>query len=206
MKKIENWDNIEVKEFNENKKFTLGGKKCKIVNVKNFIYNGIEKISLELDIIEGENIGYFQKKYDERNNSNKFWDDGATISFVADPTEEKDKSYIKGLIKAIESYNHNYKWNWDEQSLKDKFINVNFSLKEYEGTDGNIYTKPQVYRYVNTKENFKEDYIPSVRTKNNGYIKYEEYIKNLENKNSTNNSNPFQELGDLVEITDNLLD
>ena len=57
MKKIENWDNIEVKEFNESEKFTLGGKKCKIVNVKNFVYNEIEKISLELDIIEGENIG-----------------------------------------------------------------------------------------------------------------------------------------------------
>ena len=68
-----------------------------------------------------------ERKNNERNDSNKFWDDGATISFVAEPIEEKDKSYIKGLIKAIESYNPNYNWNWEEQSLKDKFINVNFS-------------------------------------------------------------------------------
>jgi hypothetical protein len=205
MKKIENWDDIEVKEFNESEKFTLGGKRCKIVNVKNFTYNGIEKVSLELDIIEGENSGYYQKKYDERNENSKFWDDGATISFPTEPTEEKDKSYIKGLIKAIESYNPNYKWNWDEQSLKDKFINANFSLKEYQGSDGNIYTKPQVYRFVNSKENFKEDYIPSVRTIDNGYVKYEEYIEMSKVKNN-NSTDPFEALEDVVEISDDILD
>ena len=187
MKKIENWDDIEIKEFNENEKFTLGGKKCKIVNVKNFIYNGEEKISLELDIIEGENTGYYQKKYDERNENAKFWDDGAIISFPTEPKEEKDKSYIKGLIKAIESYNSNYIWNWEEQTLKDKFINVNFSLKEYEGNDGNTYTKPQVYRFVNSKENFREDYIPKVRTLNNGYVDYNEYIEMKNNNSSSSN-------------------
>ena len=205
MKKIENWDDIEVKEFNESEKFTLGGKKCKIVNVKNFTYNGVEKVSLELDIREGENAGYYQKKYDERNENAKFWDDGATISFPTEPTEEKDKSYIKGLIKAIESYNPNYKWNWDEQSLKDKLIDVNFSLKEYEGSDGNIYTKPQVYRFVNSKENFKEDYIPSVRTINNGYVKYEEYSEKSQEQN-TNSTDPFKDFEGTVEITDNMLD
>lgn len=205
MKKIDNWDNIEVKEFNESEKFTLGGKKCKIINVKNFTHNGIEKVSLELDVREGDNAGYYQKKYDERNENTKFWDDGATISFPTEPTEEKDKSYIKGLIKAIESYNPNYKWNWDEQSLKDKLINVNFSLKEYEGSDGNIYTKPQVYRFVNSKENFKEDYIPSVRTIDNGYVKYEEYIEMSKAKNN-NSTDPFEGLDETVEITDDILD
>lgn len=205
MKKIDNWDDIEVKEFNESEKFTLGGKKCKIINVKNFTHNGIEKVSLELDIREGENAGYYQKKYDERNENAKFWDDGATISFPTEPTEEKDKSYIKGLIKAIESYNPNYKWNWDEQSLKDKFINVNFSLKEYQGSDGKIYTKPQVYRFVNSKENFKEDYIPSVRTIDNGYVKYEEYIEMSKAKNN-NSTDPFEGLDETVEISDDILD
>ena len=196
MKRIDDWDNIEIKDFNENEKFTLGGKKCKIINVKNFTYNGIEKISLELDVREGENTGYYQKKYDERSENAKFWDDGATISFPTEPTEEKDKSYIKGLIKAIESYNPNYKWDWNEQSLKDKFIDVNFSLKEYEGSDGNVYTKPQVYRFVNSKENFKEDYIPSVRTINNEYIKYDDYKnRSINNANQKFNS-------DVVEICD----
>lgn len=153
MKVIENWDNIQATEYNESEKFILGGKKCKIVNVKNFTYGGIEKVSLELDVIDGENKGYYQRKYDERGENSKFWDDGATISFPTEPTEDKDKSYIKGLIKAIESYNPNYKWNWDEQTLKDKYININFSLKEYEGNDGKIYTKPQASRFVNSKEN-----------------------------------------------------
>lgn len=203
MKRIDNWDSIEVKEYGEFEKFTLGGKKCKIVNVKNFTYNGVEKISLELDVIDGENKGYFQKKYDERPDSLKFWDDGATISFPADLKEAKDKTYVKGLITAIESYNSNYKWNWDEQSLKDKFINVNFSLKEYEGSDGNIYTKPQVSRFVNSKENFKEDFIPTVKTLNNGFVKYEDYKKEESNNNS---ADPFKNFDDVIEIDDNILD
>ena len=177
MKAIENWEDIEATEYNESEKFILGGKKCKIVNVKNYTHGGIEKVSLELDVREGENVGYYQRKYDDRGENAKFWDDGATISFPAEPTEDKDKSYIKGLIKAIESYNPNYKWNWDEQTLKDKNINVNFSLKEYEGNDGKVYTKPQVSRFVNSLENFKEDFIPSVRTLDNGFVKYEDYIK-----------------------------
>lgn len=178
MKVIDNWDDIQATEYNESEKFTLGGKKCKIVNVKNFTYGGIEKVSLELDVREGENAGYYQRKYDDRGENAKFWDDGATISFPSEPTEDKDKSYFKGLIKAIESYNPNYKWNWDEQTLKGKNINVNFSLKEYEGNDGKVYTKPQVSRFVNSLENFKEDFIPSVRTLDNGFVKYEDYIKN----------------------------
>ena len=143
-----------------------------------------------------------KKKYDERNENAKFWDDGATISFPEEPAEDKDKSYIKGLMKAIESYNDGYTWNWDEQTLKDKKINVNFSLKEYQGNDGKVYTKPQVSRFVNSKDNFKKDYIPSVRTLNNGFVKYEDYSKNQ----NTTNENPFDGLDDIVEISENFLD
>lgn len=199
MQRIENWENIETTEYNESEKFTLGGKKCKIVNVKSFTYGGIEKISLELDVVEGENTGYYQKRYDERNENAKFWDDGATISFPANPTEDKEKSYFKGLIKAIESYNSSYKWNWDEQTLKDKFINVNFSLKEYVGSDGNVYTKPQVSRFVNSKENFKEDFIPTVRTLDNGFVKYEEY----KNKPQSNTATDIFGSG-VVEVSEHL--
>ena len=177
MKKIENWENIETKEFTESDRLKLGGQNCIIKNIKNYNHNGIDKISLELDIADGDQKDYYQKKYDEKGENAKYWDDGATISFVAEPTEEKDKSYIKGLIKAIESYNSGYTWDWDETKLKGKKISVNFSLKEYQGTDGRIYTKPQVSRFVHSKENFDKDYIPSVRTLNNEFIRYDDYIK-----------------------------
>ena len=204
MKKIDNWDEIETNEYVASERLKLGGQICIIKNVKKYEHNGIKKISLELDINEGEQKGFYQKKYDERPDSAKFWDDGATLSFVEEPIEQKDKEYIKGLIKAIESYNPNYKWDWDEEKLKDKIIGVNFSLKEYQGSDGNIYTKPQAYRYVNSKENFREDFIPTVRTINNEYIKYEEYIKNKQESN--NSSDPFEDFDDTVEITDDILD
>lgn len=204
MKKIDNWDEIETNEYVASERLKLGGQICIIKNVKNYEHNGIKKVSLELDINEGEQKGFYQKKYDERPDSAKFWDDGATLSFVEEPTEQKDKEYIKGLIKAIESYNPNYKWDWDEEKLKNKIIGVNFSLKEYQGSDGNIYTKPQAYRYVNSKENFREDFIPTVRTIDNEYIKYEEYIKNKQENN--NSSDPIEDFGDTVEIDDSFLD
>lgn len=200
LKKMNDWDTIEVKEFNESEKLKLGGRMCVIKNVKLFTHNGIEKVSLELDIDEEENKGFYQEKYDARSENAKFWDDGATLSFIAEPTEEKDKSYFKGLIKAIESYNNGYTWNWDEQSLINKKIGVNFSLKEYEGSDGNVYTKPQAYRWVNSKENFKTDFIPKVRTINNEYIDYEQYIKNKELQ-----KDPFKDFGNITEITDSEL-
>ena len=132
MKKIEDWENVKSSEMGE--PFVLGGKKCKIINVKPFTYDGKDKISLELDVIEGDNVGYFQKKYDDKDENSKYWDDGATISFPAVAENDNEKSYFKGLITAIESYNPNFKWDWDETKLKGLYVNAYFSLKEYEGS------------------------------------------------------------------------
>lgn len=194
MKKIENYNEIKVVE--NRPVLTVGGHECVIKDVKHFEYNGIKKISLELDIANGEFKDYYQNKYDEKSGDSKYWDDGATLSFPEEPTEDKEKSYFKGLITAIESYNPNYTWNWNEETLKGLKVNCNFSLKEYEGNDGKIYTKPQVSRFVNSKDNFKKDYVPTVRTVNNEYIKYEDY----KNRNTQNLVN---DLGtDVVEILD----
>lgn len=189
---IDKFDEIKVSENKPMLK--VGGYECVIKNVKHFEHNEIKKISLELDIASGEFKDYYQNKYDERNGDTKYWDDGATLSFPEEPKEDREKSYFKGLITAIQSYNQNYTWNWDEESLKGLKINCNFSLKEYKGNDGKIYTKPQVSRFVNSKDNFKKDYVPTVRTINNEFIKYEEY----------QNRKPVDELndlfGDVVEI------
>lgn len=196
MRIIEDYDEIKVTENKPT--LQVGGYECIIKNVKHFEYNGVRKVSLELDIATGEFKDYYQNKYDERGENAKYWDDGATLSFLEEPKEDKDKSYFKGLLTAIQSYNPNYKWNWDEETLKGLKINCNFSLKEYQGNDGNIYTKPQVSRFVNSKDNFKKDYIPTVRTINNEYVKYEDYINN-------NNQNNDSVLNNAVEIsTENL--
>lgn len=192
MKKIDNWEDIQTSEYTESERLKLGGRMCIIKNVKNYNHNGIDKVSLELDIDEEENKDFYQKKYDERNENAKFWDDGATISFVSEPTEDRDKSYIKGLIKAIESYNDGYTWNWDETTLKNKKIGVNFSLKEYQGSDGEIYTKPQVNKFTNSKENFRPDYIPKVRLVDGSYIDYEAY----RNRSTSSSSTAHVEIND----------
>lgn len=195
MQKIEKFDEIKVTENKPT--LQVGGYECVIKNVKHFEHSSIKKISLEIDIASGEFKDYYQQKYDEKDTSSKFWDDGSTISFPEEPKEDKEKSYFKGLITAIESYNPNYQWNWDEETLKGLKINCNYSLKEYKGSDGNIYTKPQISRFVNSKDNFKKDYVPTVRTINNEFIKYEDY------KNNKNSSlSPFESS---VEITDDML-
>lgn len=201
MKRLNDYENIKV---NDGQKFKLGGKNCIIKNVKEFQYKGVSKLSLELDIADGDNKGYYQAKYDERPDTSKFWDDGATLSIHADAdsiSDEKErnkaKSYLKGIMTAIESYNPGYTWNWDEKSLIGKKISVNFSLKEYNGNDGNVYKKPQVGRFVNKKENFKEDYIPQVRTIDNQYVDYEEY-----KGNSQTTSQAKEIFGSSVAISD----
>lgn len=195
MQKIEKFDEIKVTENKPT--LQVGGYECVIKNVKHFEHNSIKKISLEIDIASGEFKDYYQQKYDERDANSKFWDDGSTISFPEELKEDKEKSYFKGLITAIQSYNPNYTWNWDEETLKGLKINCNYSLKEYKGSDGNIYTKPQISRFVNSKDNFKKDYVPTVRTINNEFIKYEDY------KNNKNSSlSPFESS---VEITDDML-
>lgn len=195
MQKIEKFD--EIKATENKPTLQVGGYECVIKNVKHFEHNSIKKISLEIDIASGEFKDYYQQKYDERDTSSKFWDDGSTISFPEELKEDKEKSYFKGLITAIQSYNPNYTWNWDEETLKGLKINCNYSLKEYKGSDGNIYTKPQISRFVNSKDNFKKDYVPAVRTINNEFIKYEDY-KN----NKSNSLAPFESS---VEITDDML-
>ena len=63
MKKIENYDEIKV---NENKLvLPVGGYECVIKNVKHFEYNSIKKVSLEIDVANGEFKDYYQNKYDE---------------------------------------------------------------------------------------------------------------------------------------------
>ena len=59
-----------------------------------------------------------------------------------------------------------------------------------------IYRKPQVGRYVNSKDNFKKDYVPTVRTINNEFVKYEDY----KNK-ATVEDETLKALGDIVEIS-----
>lgn len=193
MKRIENYDEIKVSEGRG--VLPVGGYECVIKNVKHFEHNGIKKVSLEIDIANGDYKNYYQEKYDSRDENAKYWDDGATLTFLEEPTEERDKSYFKGLITAIESYNPNYKWNWEEDTLKGLKVNCNFSLKEYTGNDGRIYTKPQVGRYVNSKDNFKKDYVPTVRTINNEFVKYEDYKNKAIVEDET-----LKALGDIVEI------
>lgn len=179
MERIDNYDEIVVSEAREQLK--LGGHECIIKNVKHFEYNSIKRISLEIDILDDNYKDFYQKKYDERKENSKYWDDGATISFPEKPVDDKEKSQFKGLITAIESYNPTYKWNWDENTLKGLKINCNFSLKEYEGNDGKVYTKPQISRFINSKENYKPDYIPKVKLLDGGYIEYEDYQRNKNN-------------------------
>lgn len=207
MKKFEDYDTTEVKEVSF-KELSLGGHLFVIKNVKPFSYGGYDKISLEVDVDEEEYKNFYQDKFDSRPSNAKFWDDGATLTIFANPEQIKDekkqkqaKSYTKGLITAIESYNNGYTFDWDENSLIGKTIGLNVSLKEYNGNDG-VKTKRAISRFINSKNNFNPDYIPSVQTLEDGFVKYDEYI-NKEKKADDDLDKAFNEI---IEVDDNFLD
>ena len=145
MRIIEDYDEIKVTENKPT--LQVGGYECIIKNVKHFEYNGVRKVSLELDIATGEFKDYYQNKYDERGENAKYWDDGATLSFLEEPKEDKDKSYFKGLLTAIQSYNPNYKWNWDEKTLIGKNVIAVFGEEEYKDNDGNVKVSTKVVEF-----------------------------------------------------------
>ncbi len=206
MKVIENWSEVEAKgmeDFNF-KTLPIGAYECiiKDARIHTNKENGKETLKVSVDIASGEYKDYFQKRYDNNNNSDKKWDNNA-VKYLAFQSE--NVSYFKGFITCVENSNVGYTWNWDEATLKGKKICGVFQYEEYEKQDGSKAVKVRLskFRSLDKMKESQENLSDSVRLLNGSYISYDEYN---ETKTEKNNSNLFGELNDLVEITDNLLD
>mgnify|MGYP006991680224 CR=1 FL=1 len=109
---------------------------------------------------------------------------------------------FKGFTTVVENSNQGYKWNFDEKSLIGKKLCAVFGLEEYQDSEGKIKTSTKLVQF-RSLDKLNEIKIPKVKKLDGSLVEYEDYKKT---KTEKNNSNPFGELSDVVEITSNLLD
>ena len=198
------WETTEAKEFGEYENLDLGGHEIVILDAREHKSEFSGNISLKISVdISGNDKqkGFFKKQYDENTSTDKKWPTGA-VKYLS--LKDEQLGFLKGFITALEKSNPNFKFNkkgtWEQ--LKNLKLAGQFGLEEYKKQDGTIGTATKLVQF-RSLDKLKEIKIPKVKKIDGSLVEYEDY---KETKTVKNNSNPFGELNDLVEITDNLLD
>ena len=198
------WDETEAKEFGEYENLDLGGHEIVILDAREHKSEFSGNISLKISVdISGNDKqkGFFKKQYDENTSADKKWPTGA-VKYLS--LKDEQLGYLKGFITSLEKSNPNFKFNkkgtWEQ--LKNLKLAGQFGLEEYKKQDGTIGTATKLVQF-RSLDKLKDIKIPKVKKLDGSLVEYEDY---KETKTVKNNSNPFSELNDLVEITDNLLD
>mgnify|MGYP003289861215 CR=1 FL=1 len=201
--KPSNYDEIQVNQ--EFERLELGGHKGVIKSVEEYTsaISGNTSLKIEIDTAaDDKQPGYFQKQFDENTNMDKKWSTGGT-KYVSLKQDENCIKMLKAFITSVENSNNGfvYDWNKEVDQLKGKKVGLVFGLEEYQNDKGETKTATKLtqFRSIDKVDNAK---IPNVRLLNGSYIEYDKYNSNT----TTNNSNPFNELDDMVEITDDILD
>ena len=198
------WDETEAKEFGEYENLELGGHEIVILDAREHKSEFSGNISLKISVdISGNDKqkGFFKKQYDENTSADKKWPTGA-VKYLS--LKDEQLGFLKGFITSLEKSNPNFKFNkkgtWEQ--LKNLKLAGQFGLEEYKKQDGTIGTATKLVQF-RSLDKLKDIKIPKVKKLDGSLVEYEDY---KETKTVKNNSNPFGELNDLVEITDNLLD
>ena len=198
------WETTEAKEFGEYENLELGGHEIVILDAREHKSEFSGNISLKISVdISGSDKqkGFFKKQYDENTSADKKWPTGA-VKYLS--LKDEQLGFLKGFITALEKSNPNFKFNkkgtWEQ--LKNLKLAGQFGLEEYKKQDGTIGTATKLVQF-RSLDKLKDIKIPKVKKLDGYLVEYEDY---KETKTVKNNSNPFGELNDLVEITDNLLD
>lgn len=92
-----------------------------------------QKLTLFLDIAEGEFTGFFNRQYKADTRPEKKW--GCQFVQLVDGTSTK---FFKGMITAIEQSNKGYTFNFDEKTLTGKFVGGCFGIEEYRNGQGEL--------------------------------------------------------------------
>lgn len=202
MEKINNWNEVEAKGMEDFKALPIGAYECVIkdARVNKNPESGKETFKVSIDIASGEYKDYFQKRYDNNTNTDKKWDNNA-VRYLA--FQGENVAYFKGFITCVENSNVGYTWDWDETKLKNKKICGVFQYEEYEKQDGSKAVKVRLNKFRSLEKIKDIEVSDSVRLLNGSYMSIDDYNERKEEKN---NSNPFGELSDVVEITDIFLD
>lgn len=112
-----------------------GGYVAKIVSAKVDETQYGDRLIIAFDIAEGDYREFFKRDFDGNQNEDKKWRGVYRLSIPADDGSEKDewkKKSFNNFTACVQESNDGYVWNWDEKTLKDKFIGVLFRNKEWE--------------------------------------------------------------------------
>lgn len=194
MKKIENWDNIEAKGMDDFKALPIGAYECKIVNaVENYNeQSGKTTLKVMVDIADnGEFDSYFKKRYDSNTAIDRKWDNNATKYLTF---EGENVAFFKGFITCVENSNPGYKWDWEEQKLRDKKIAGVFQYEEYEKQDGTRGIKVRLTKFRSLDKLKDIEVNDTIKTLDNRYVSYDDYMEQHED--------PFEQFENVVEIKD----
>ena len=197
------WDKTEAKEMGERETLELGGHELVIMDAREYTgLTGNTSLKVSVDIAGNDKQkGFFKKQYEANTNADKKWSNSA-IKYLS--LKDEQLAYLKGFITSLEKSNPGFKFNkkgtWEQ--LKNLKLAGQFGLEEYEKQDGTIGTATKLVQF-RSLDKLKEIKIPKVKKLDGSLVEYEDY---KETKTVKNNSNPFGELSDVVEITDNFLD
>lgn len=191
------YDTVEVRT--DSTKKLKDGTYCGVI--KNAIVRNVQLkarktqvLTVSFDIDEGEFKDYFKIKYENSAaaKSDKRW--LCTMDFFLDDPQATDEQRqrstkkMKTFISCVEKSNEDYTFDWNEKSLADKKVGLVFGLKEFYSNDNRVFTTPEL-RFFRTIEAAKEydstdlSQHAAVRTVENQFVNYEEYMKNKQDYN-----------------------
>lgn len=156
MKAIANFDKVQA--FTGRDRLPAGGYVARVEGATIVNYNGVEKLEIAVDIIEGDWAFYFKEQYQNSTQENKKWKGIVRLYVPTGDGSDRDNlnlKILKSVTNSLEDSNANYHWDWDENKLKGLMCGILVRDKEYdfEGRHG-FYS--EVYA-ITTVETIKEN-------------------------------------------------
>mgnify|MGYP003323353572 CR=1 FL=1 len=152
MERIENWN--EIKESGNSTMLKPDGYIVKITDVKDV--QDKKYLEIHFDIAQGEFKAYFEQLMAQHG----FWAGKYCASYG-----EKAQNLFKRFISCIERSNTGYTFNFDETTLKGKFVGMTLTQEEYIKQDGSKGKRTKVAKIYDVADIENGNYkIPDVIT------------------------------------------
>lgn len=133
MRKINGYQSAAT--YSDSERLPVGGYILKILDAKEQNNSWGDTLIISFDIAEGEQKDFFARNYRSQTGEDKKWKGVYRLRIPVDDGSEADEprqARFKTVMTRIEESNPGFHWNWDEHTLKGKFIGALFNNKEYD--------------------------------------------------------------------------
>lgn len=128
-----------------------GGYVCKIMSVEERTSkNGNPFLVFNMDICEGEYMGFWAEDYTQQTGDNRRWHFSHRLMIPTDNAKPYTLHLFKTFNTYLEDSNPNWHFDWagDEKQYRGKIIGVLVNEKEYRKRNGSIGTTTNIARIV----------------------------------------------------------